>query len=218
MLDDHIGENAELYALGQLGELESSRVERHARTCDACARRLGDAEAAVLHLIESGDLAAPPAELDRRVRFAGRPPIGWIAAVAAAFVLGLLPWSVATFRHAHGGTANQQLAMNAMLAGHFLHAPAASLVPGAPQAKVIYPREGGWLYVLVGPAGQPVDVVAVIGSEHRTVASIPPGTQTRSAFVPIAAQVSTVQLLEDGTPVASARIVYASPEPSGGSR
>jgi hypothetical protein len=215
MRDDHIGENAELYAMGQLGELESSRVEHHVRTCGACAQRLGEAEAAVLRLIELGDVASEaPAELDRRIRFGGQPPRAWIAAVAAAFLIGLLPWGVTTLRHSNAEIgSNQQLAMNAMLAGHFLHTPVVALVPGAPNAKVIYPREGGWLYVLVGPASQPLDVVAIAGNERTTIASIAPGTQTRAAFVAIAQRVSTVQLLENGTPIASARIVYASPAP-----
>jgi len=215
MLDDHIGENAELYALGQLGDLDASRVERHARTCDACARRLGDAEAAVLHLIESGDVAseAPP-ELDRRVRFAGQPPRAWIAAVAAAFLIGLLPWGVTTLRNPTDASgSSQQLAMNAMLAGHFLHTPFAAVIPGAPNAKVIYPREGGWLYVLVGAASQPIEVAAVVGNQRMPIASISPGAATRAAFVAIPQRVSAVQLLENGAPIATARIVYASPAP-----
>jgi anti-sigma factor RsiW len=214
MLDDHIGESAELYALGQLGELESSRIEKHARTCDACAKRLGEAEAAVLHLIESGSVApAPPAELDRRIRFAKpKPPRAWIAAVAAAFLLGLLPWGVMELRRPPEPTASgQQLAMNAMLAGHFLHTPFTALVAGAPAAKVIYPREGGWLYVLAGPANQTLDVVAVAGTKRTTIASIPPGSATRAAFVTITQRVTSVQLLENGKPAASARIVYAAP-------
>lgn len=215
MLDDHIGENAELYALGYLDELESRRVEQHVRTCDSCAKRLGEAEATVLRLIESGDVVSePPAELDRRVRFSHQPQRAWIAAVAAAFLIGLLPWGITTMRQSEvGPSSNQQLAMNAMLAGHFLHAPAAALVPGAPQAKVIYPREGGWLYVLVGAASRPIDVVAITGSQRKTIASIPPGPATRSAFVEIPQRVSSVQLLEGNTPVASARIVYATPAP-----
>jgi anti-sigma factor RsiW len=215
MLDDHIGENAELYALGQLDELEASRIDRHARTCDACAQRLGEAEQAVLRLIESGEVASePPAALDRRVRFAGRPPRAWIAAVAAAFLAGLLPWGVMTVRHSGGENgSNQQRAMNAMLAGHFLHTPAVALVPGAPAAKVIYPREGGWLYVLAGAASESLDVVAVTGSQRSTIASIPPGGATRGVFVAIAQRVSSVELLENGTPVSSARIVYPTPAP-----
>ncbi len=212
MLDDHIGENAEIYALGDLGELESTRVEHHVRTCDACAKRLGEAEATVLRLIESGDVSEPPATLTGRIRFSGQRQRTWIAAVAAAFVLGLLPWGITTLRHSDVEQgANQQLAMNAMLAGHFLHTPAVALFPGVPKAKVIYPREGGWLYVLVGASSQPIDVVAIAGNKRTTIASIPPGPATRSAFVQIAQRVSSVQLLEGGTLVASARIVYAAP-------
>ncbi len=215
MADEHIGENAELYALGYLDELEASRAERHARTCDACAKRLGDAEAAVLRLIESGDVASEtPAELDRRIRFAKRPPLAWISTVAAAFLIGLLPWGVTTLRHSNEQvSSNQQLAMNAMLAGHFLHTPVAPLVPNAPNAKVIYPREGGWLYVLVGPSNQSLDVVAITGNQRMTIASIAPGTETRATFVPIAQRVNTVQLIENGAPIGAARIVYAMPAP-----
>ncbi len=215
MLDDHIGENAELYSLGHLDELEASRAERHARTCDSCAKRLGDAEAAVLHLIESGEVATEtPTELDRRVRFVKRPPLAWISSVAAAFLIGLLPWGVTTLRHSNDGiSANQQLAMNAMLAGHFLHTPVAALKPDAPKAKVIYPREGGWLYVLVGPSSLSIDLVAIAGDRRLTVASIAPGTDTRATFVQIAQQVTAVQLLENGTPIGAARIVYAAAPP-----
>ena len=165
MLDDHIGEHAELYALGQLDELESSRVERHARTCDACARRLGEAEEAVLGLIESGDVAAePPIELDRRVRFSGQPPRAWIAAVAAAFLVGLLPWGVTTLRHSDQGTgSNQQLAMNAMLAGHFLHVPVAPLSPGCSAGESDLSARG-WLALR---ARRPHGPVSRRGSDYR---------------------------------------------------
>jgi hypothetical protein len=215
VLDDHIGESAELYALGHLDELEASRAERHARSCDACAKRLGDAEATVLYLIEASSVAPEtPVELDRRVRFAKRPPLAWIATVAAAFLFGLLPWGVTALRHSNEGVgSNQQLAMNAMLAGHFLHTPVAPLKPNAPKAKVIYPREGGWLYVLVGPYNQSLDVVAITGNQRKTIASVASGTETRAEFVPIAQRVTTVQLLENGTPIGTARIVYAAPAP-----
>lgn len=210
MLDDHAGENAELYALGQLNEMEIARLERHARTCDECARRLGEAEATVLRLIESGELpGARPAALDERVRFGAVPrvPWGWLAAVAAAFVLGLLPWGMGALR-APEPSQTSQLAMNAMLAGHFVHAPFAPLVPNAPQAKVVYAREGGWLYVIVGPFAQPLDVVAIAGGKASTIASIAPGASVRAAFVSLAGRVESVQLRERGAPIASARVVY----------
>ena len=98
--------------------------------------------------------------------------------------------------------------MNAMLAGHFLHTPIAPLKPNAPKAKVIYPREGGWLYVLVGPSSESLDVVAFSGNRRITIASLAPGTETRATFVPTAQRITTVQLLKNGTPIAIARIDY----------
>jgi len=210
MPDDHIGESADLYALGHLDDRETARIERHARDCDLCAARLGEAEAAVLLLIESGGVpAARPASLDRRMRFA-RPPsatAAWIGAVAAAFAIGLLPWSI-VMTHRPPEAPSQQAAIDAMLAGHFAHAPLAGLRPGAPSAKVIYAREGGWIYVLVAPGSAPLDVATVSGGTTTTARSLPASAQTRSAFVRTAGRADAVVLLDQGTPVARARLVY----------
>ena len=50
---EHVNEDAELYVLGALGDLESARVERHVRVCEECAARVGEASATILRLIES---------------------------------------------------------------------------------------------------------------------------------------------------------------------
>jgi anti-sigma factor RsiW len=211
MRDDHVGENAELYALGELDELEAARVEHHARTCDECTRRLGEAEATVLQLIESGNVpTARPAPLDRRVRFA--PPASrtpaWIAAVAAAFVIGLLPWGVMMTQRPVASTSSQP-AIDAMLAGHFAHAPLVALRPGVPAAKVIYPRESGWIYILVGAGQDSFDVATVVKGNRTIVASLAPSGVTRAVFVNVPGRVDAVELLQSGTPVAGARIAYA---------
>jgi hypothetical protein len=207
MDDDHVGESAELYALGELGELESARVERHARTCEPCTRRLGEAEATVLRLIESGgvpeELPAQPGRV-RLVRYAAPAP--WIAAVAAAFVLGLLPWGL-TLVHPPVPDADSQAPVAAMLAGHFVHAPFVGLRPDAPAAKVIYAREGGWLYVLVGAGQEPLEVGTVLEGRTAVAASLAPSNAARAVFVR-AAHVDAVVLLERGAPIASAKIVY----------
>jgi hypothetical protein len=210
MRDDHVGENAELYALGELDELETARIEHHARTCDECARRLGEAEAVVLQMIESGGVAETrPATLDRRVRFAApasRTP-AWMAAVAAAFVIGLLPWGVTMTQRPIADTS--QPAIDAMLAGHFAHAPLVALRPGVPAAKVIYPRESGWIYVLVGAGQESFDVATIVKGRTTVVASMAPSGVTRAVFVRVPGRVDSVELLQSGTPVAGARIAYA---------
>jgi hypothetical protein len=210
MRDDHIGENAELYALGELDELEAARVERHARACAACSSRLGDAEATVLQLVEAGGVAPMvPEALDRRVRFAQPAPAtrAWIGAVAAAFVLGLLPWGWTMTQHQNGGTA--QPAVDAMLVGHFSHAPLLPLQSGAPPAKVIYAREGGWIYVLAGAGTSSLDVATVTAGRTVVVAALAPSGASRAAFVKIAGRVDVVELLENGKPISAAHVAYA---------
>lgn len=216
MLDpeEHAGELAELYALGELNDLDRARVERHAAACDACARRIGEAEATVLRLIESDAMPPIPERLDRRPRFtarSARPPRAWIAAVAAAFVIGLLPWGIETTqqRSANDAARGQQAALQAMLAGHFIHAPFAPLAPNAPAAKVIYAREGGWLYVIVAPGSDSLDVATIIAGKRAVVATIAAGKATRFAFILQPVRVDSMQLLDRGVPVAQARVIYA---------
>ena len=43
----------QVVALGELDEIETARVARHARTCDECAHRLGEAEEAVAAAIDA---------------------------------------------------------------------------------------------------------------------------------------------------------------------
>jgi hypothetical protein len=209
MLNDHVGEDAELFALGQLDDVANARLTKHVRTCEPCARRVGEAEDAVLRLIEAGDVPAEhPLELDKRMRFErSRATSWWPAAVVAALLIGLLPWGVARMQRSVPVVAEQQAA-GAMLAGHFNHAALRALRPDVPSAKVIYPRAGGWLYLLVAPGKTALDLAVVAGGARRTLASLPSDGRTRTAFVRYPGRVNEVELLENGAPVASARLVY----------
>ena len=108
----------------------------------------------------------------------------WIGAVAAAFVLGLLPWGWTMTQQHQNGAA--QPAVDAMLVGHFSHAPLLPLQAGAPPAKVIYAREGGWIYVLAGAGTSSLDVATVTAGRTAVVAALAPSGATRAAFVKIA--------------------------------
>src|SRR5580658_2844191 len=48
---DDLCNDAELYALGMLERAHGDRIDEHVRTCDACARSLGQAEGAVTALV-----------------------------------------------------------------------------------------------------------------------------------------------------------------------
>lgn len=140
----HIGESAELYALGSLGEDERAQVDAHVMQCDACAARLGEAERTVAAMERSAE--APAA----RVR-TWRVPAG---VAAAAFVLGLIPsaWFWSAQQRAGAYNADRERALAAMVSSHFSHAQFERLAANAPSAKLIYARNGQWVYAVAETA------------------------------------------------------------------
>lgn len=204
----HVGEDAELYALGQLDESQQERFELHVSSCTECARRAGEAESTVLRLIEAAPVAMPAALRPFTARGGSSFGWRWAAAIAAAFVLGLLPWLV-TQRSASPPT--EQLAMTAMLNGHFQHTQFVSDEPNAPRAKVIYGRSGGWIYVLAGAGNAALSVVTVQNETKATVATLAPSAQTRSVYVALPSRIDRVLLVENGRPVAHANVAFATP-------
>lgn len=153
--DAHINDAAELYALGALDAAQIRAIDAHAATCAACRRRLGEAEEAVLAIDRAYVEVPPPATLAQRIRAsrhrsARRGP-SWYA-LAAACVVALLPALVLfamllQARHTQNAHAAAELAM---IHSHFAHAQFAP-VPGAhaPRAKVVFAKDGAWLYVIV---------------------------------------------------------------------
>ena len=212
---EHVNEEAELYALGTLGAFEAARVERHVRACDECARRVAEAEATVLHLIDAraGDDESHgsrfPARFD--APFARRAPsripgIAAAAVVAAILTFGLT-MSFAPIRERPAAVAERP-ALEAMLAGHFLHAQFIGSTAGAPAAKAIYAREGGWIYVIAAPGHDALDVVVLARGRRTRVASLQPSDGVRASFTDIAGHPDAVDLVDRGVPVARAHLAY----------
>lgn len=145
---DHIGELAELYALGTLDDSERARVDSHVRSCGECARRLGEAETSIAGTMPELE---PSPQLDRRIRaaFAPRTPALRLGPlIAAAFVLGLLPGAIFGVLHrtASPFESDRDSAIAAMVNSHFLHAQFTPLAPDAPKAKVLYGRGKPWRF------------------------------------------------------------------------
>jgi hypothetical protein len=153
--DGHLEDEAELYALGMLDEHESARVDAHARTCDACAERLGRAEATVAAMAEAtvspSTAAVPQVPLVPRLAIRRAPRFNlpaWSAAAAAlalAVSTGVLADQNVALRHAVNSDGG---AMLAMVRSHFSHAQFTSPAGGPMDAKVIYEPHGRWYEVL----------------------------------------------------------------------
>jgi hypothetical protein len=204
----HIDELAELYALGALNEAERESVDAHAMTCEACAARLGEAEAAVASLIEP---RAPSKALDRRIHasFVVRET-NWrrvFLAAAAAFVLGLLPALGVWLTHAPGGgfERDREAATVALVSSHFTHAPFAPLVPGAPKAKIIYARTQPWIYV-VAETNRSLEVRALTDGSSVSLGTLRVQGNTGELYLPHPPPASRYELLDGGRVVGTATI------------
>lgn len=149
-MNRHIDELAELYALGALDEEQRALVDTHSLECAACAKRLGEAESTVAVM----ERAAPvPASLDRRMTgvFARRRAFavpGALAAAALIVAVLLFGWSWRLQRSAQAFDADRQQAVVAMVLGHFAHAQFQGVAANAPKAKLIYARNGAWVFAV----------------------------------------------------------------------
>ncbi len=135
---EHIGESAELYAVGALDPAGHAAVEAHIAHCAQCLRRVGEAEETVLALERANAVHA--ARRDARApRRLTRQAVAWLIPLtaAAAFILGLLfPRPV----------PQHDVATLAMIGSHFSHAQFSG---HGSAAKVIYARDRSWYYVIV---------------------------------------------------------------------
>lgn len=171
MDSQHHGEEAELYVLGTLSDAERTAFEAHLAQCATCLARVGEAEATLAALEAHRRPVEPPPEL--RARFVGglrsRARVAPWLAIAAAFLIGLLPSAPLTYVYlsAHRTNLSHGDATLALLNSHFAHAQfAAESSAVLPPSKVLFARDGAWLYIVVG-APHVYDVDAV--SQGRTI-------------------------------------------------
>jgi anti-sigma-K factor RskA len=146
-MSTHLGDELELYALGDLSPEERANVEEHLATCDECVRELAAAEETLAHMTSL--LPAYRAPRRSTLRNLWTMPAARMA-LAAAFVVGLLVAAgTLPFITLHSGTTDQDArAQIAMTHAHFEHVQLAPLITGAPAVKVIYARDRSWMYVI----------------------------------------------------------------------
>jgi len=149
-------EDLELYALGVLEPDERAAIDAHLATCAECSQRVGEAERIVAAL-EPGMFDAPaqtaaPVVVPLRRRWFADPAasFAWLAS-AAAIVVAVGFGGIAANEHARMATmiSSDDLIADTLVHSHFLHAAFVPVADDAPGAKVLYARDGSWLYVVV---------------------------------------------------------------------
>lgn len=192
--DEHIGESAELYAIGALDSAERAAVDDHIAHCPHCLRRVGEAEETVLALERANAIDRPRAGARAPIPFARRS-VTWLLplAAAAAFVLGLLFPRPAP---------QHDVATLAMIGSHFSHA---QFTGHGPPAKVIYARDRSWYYVIVASRAR----YAVVGIHHGSSTSLgttQPSGATSALFTRSHVAFERLELRQNGTVMGSASI------------
>ena len=182
-MSTHLGDEIELYALGDLSHEERAAVEAHLAVCMECTRSVGEAERTLAEFAEL--LPSYRAPRAARMQSSAR----WRGAIAAAFIAGLLVagGTLAFVNRAWSGNATigQQdvRAQIAMVNSHFDHTTLAPASPGAPPAKVIFARDKAWLYAIVNDNDPGYHLVAVSGDTRRDLGVLTVHGATASLFV-----------------------------------
>jgi hypothetical protein len=157
----HLGELAELYALGALESLERAQVETHVATCASCACALSIAEATVAALDDTYvPQLEPPERLRSRIAASAQAAVplalrrvSWpnFYATAAALLLAAGVGGGALVEHSEEvRQAAHDSAVLAMIAtSHFNHVTFTAHESFAPISKVLYARDGAWFYVVI---------------------------------------------------------------------
>jgi len=214
----HLGDEAELYPLGVLDDDAARDVERHIAGCTVCAERVTAAQHVATSLAASLPAAEPSSELGRRIGESARPRLQTVAptrawdlrglAIAAVFALAFLVagWQALALR---GRVAADDLALVTVVHSHFNHVSMTPLSPKPVAAKILYARDGSWLYIIADePAGTVHALARTTAGNTIDLGALAASGRTASLLVRPTQRVRSLSLERDGTPVAAATLVY----------
>jgi hypothetical protein len=213
----HIDESAELYALGILDDTETAAVEHHAGSCVACAQRLRDAEAAVTAIAALEPQRPAPGALATRLHRSVSPRsgrAGWnwrvlMAGVLAALILALpFAYVLNQNRGMYAMMSSDDRALARLATGQFNHASFAARTQGAPPAKVLYDRKGSWYYVIVRNPRPGMEVAYEHDGSMEMLGDVAMHGNTGTLYLPVDHKMDELALIEGGTVIADAHLVY----------
>lgn len=221
MDDRHLGDRAELYALGALDLDEATRVNAHAARCAGCAALVGHAERAIETLLGATiETREPPVALGRRIgasaglgpqNAASRTvphPFVRRAALAAGLLLALGAGGVGLrdLSARRDVAAQDDAALATIASAHFGHVTLVKIDPHAPTTKVLYGLSKRWLYAIVDSAHCRCRVRIVTVSGERDLGAPLDRTSTGTVFASDLGGLQRVEIWRDGRPIARATI------------
>jgi hypothetical protein len=211
----HLGEEAELYPLGMLDEDAARNVEHHVALCSECAERVAEAQSVAASLAAALPLATPSPALERRLREAARPQLGvgkpranvFRFALAAAFALIFLGLGFQTLllRQRLG---TEDVALVTMVHSHFNHVSMSPESANPVAAKILYARDGSWIYIIADKPGGPLHAIAHTAAGDDDLGALLTTGETSTLLVHPHERIGSIVLQRAGTNVASAKLTY----------
>jgi anti-sigma factor RsiW len=211
----HLGDDAELYPLGMLDDDAVREVERHIAHCSDCAARVAQAQMVGASLAAALPAASPSPALERRLSAAvrSRPVASKLRAnlfryaVAAALALVFLGLGLQTLL-LRGRLASDDVALVTMVHSHFNHVSMSPESANPVAAKILYARDGAWVYIIADKPGGSLHALARTASATTDLGALASSGQAATLLVRPRERILSITLQRAGTSVASARLVY----------
>jgi hypothetical protein len=211
----HVGDDAELYPLGMLDDDAAREVERHIAHCSECAERVAQAQTVAATLAAALPAATPSPALERRLSAStrSRPVASKIRAnlfryaVAAALALVFLGLGLQTLL-LRGRLANDDVALVTMVHSHFNHVSMSPESANPVAAKILYARDGSWIYIIADKPGGSLHAIAQTEAGVADLGALGSSGETATLLVHPRDRIRSITLQRAGTDVASARLTY----------
>jgi anti-sigma factor RsiW len=207
-MNEHIGDLAELYALGTLDELERARVDAHVARCNDCARLIGEAETMVTQMEAMAPQLDVPATLDARLTrslYGRRSAAPWLAA-AAALIVAVIPLSYLTMENRAMDVSMQNgTAMIARIAAE-PHGSVAFAGDTDMRANVLYAKDGSWYCVVIRNVNHAVDVAWIHDGKREMIGTAQPHGDMAMLYLPKSHPMQQLALISSDRVVASAAL------------
>jgi hypothetical protein len=211
---EHLGEDAELYPLGILDDDTARNVELHVASCSDCAERVARAQAVAASLAAALPQATPSPALERRLREPARPQPNakfraslFPFALAAAFALAFfgLGWQALVLRER---LQSEDVALVTMVHSHFNHVSMSPESTNPVAAKILYARDGSWIYIIADKPGGALHAIARTAASVTDLGALSSTGETASLLVHPRERIRSITLQRAGVNVASAKLAY----------
>lgn len=196
-----MGDELELYALGDLGPEERAAVEQHLESCEECERELGKIEETLAQMTSL--LPAYRAPKRTQLRSLWALPAARMA-IAAAFVIGLLvaAGTLPFLGVKPSATSDDVRAQVAMTHAHFVHVELHGVAAGAPAVKVIFAHDRSWIYVIADDGRAGYHLLSTASGTPTDLGTLVAHGASSSLFVDRSVPRGALELVRDGQIVA----------------